>query len=312
MDLNKAFALIRQKLNIWVQEFIRMLPNLALAVLVLVIGFYLARIVKRLARKVIGRFSHGAVITDLFSSFIYILAIGVTIFIALSILQLDDAVTSLLAGAGIVGLALAFAFQDIAANFMSGILLFVRKPLRVGDIVELKSFMGKVHSIHLRDTVIETFQGQMVIIPNKDIVQNPIDNYSLLGKRRMDLTIGVSYAEDLERVRQVTLDAVSGIVGMSPEDKATFYYESFGDSAINFTIRIWASTVHQPDYLNVRSEAIISIKKAFDEHQITIPFPIRTLDFGMKGGKTLSDTAILIEQKEAEKGARQEAPVSAS
>lgn len=213
-------------------------------------------------------------------------------FACLSILKLDKAVTSILAGAGIAGLALAFAFQDIAANFMSGILITNRKPLRVGDIVKLKDYMGKVTAVNLRDTVVQTFQGQLVIIPNKDVSQNPIENFSLLGRRRMDLTVGVSYGEDLEKVKQRTMDAVRDIPGLAPDQETTFFYTEFADSAINYTLRIWVISPEQPEYLRVQSEAIMRIKKAYDEAGILIPFPIRTLDFGINGGKALEEVAI--------------------
>ena len=288
MDIYKALELIQQKLMVWLREFIKMLPNLALAVLVLVIGLYLSKLARNFSRRMVGRFSHGAVISNLLSSFIYILAIGISLFAALSILGLDKAVTSILAGAGIAGIALAFAFQDIAANFMSGILLIVRKPLRVGDIVKIKDYMGKVHAITLRDIVVQTFQGQMVIIPNKEVFQNPIENFSLLGKRRMDLTIGVSYGDDLEKVKELVLEAVKDIPGIATQNPTTLFFEAFDDSSINFSLRIWVATPEQPDYLRVRDEAILRIKKAFDANDITIPFPIRTLDFGIKGGQTLS------------------------
>lgn len=289
MDINKALQLIESKITTWVRELVRMLPNLLLAIFVLVIGFYLSKLIKRFTQRMISRLSHGALLTSLLSSFIYIASIGITIFIALSILQLDKALTTLLAGAGIAGLALAFAFQDIAANFMSGILLIIRKPLRVGDIVKAKDYMGKVHHITLRDTVLQTFQGQMVIIPNKEVLQNPIENFSLLGKRRMDLTVGVSYGEDLQKVKDITLQAASTIAGLSPDDKTTLFFQEFADSSINLTLRLWAATPEQPDYLRVRSEAIMKIKQAYDEADIMIPFPIRTLDFGIKGGQSLSE-----------------------
>jgi len=301
MDLNKALDLIQNKLYNWLKELVRMLPNIALAALILVLGLFVSKIIKRFALRVIGRLSHGAVITNLLGSFIYIICVGITLFAVLSVLRLDKAVTSILAGAGIAGLALAFAFQDIAANFMSGILITVRKPLRVGDIVKVKDYMGRVVGINLRDTVIQTFQGQMVIIPNKEVSQNPIENFSLLGKRRMDLTVGVSYGEDLEKVRQVTLQAIEGISGLSPTDTVTFFFTEFSDSSINFTLRIWAASPDQPEYLRVQSEAIMRIKQAFDENGITIPFPIRTLDFGIKGGKTLSEMPIRFGDNEQKK-----------
>lgn len=297
MDFEKALELINRKLYTWSREFVRMLPNLLLAVLILLVGLYLSKLIKRFAIKVFSRLSHGSVITNLFGSFVYLTCIGITFFIALSVLQLDKALTSLLAGAGIVGIALAFAFQDIAANFMSGILITIRRPLRVGDIIKVKDYMGKVYAINLRDTVVLTFQGQMVIIPNKEVLQNPIENFSLLGRRRMDLSVGVSYGENLEKVKLVTLQAVSGISGLSANDNITFFYEAFGDSSINFTLRIWVATTEQTDYLRVRSEAIINIKQAYDKAGITIPFPIRTLDFGIKGGQSFDEVSLSISSK---------------
>ncbi len=289
MDFSNAYKLISGKLTIWLKELIKLLPNIALAALILVIGFFIARWVKKIAGKFLHRFIHNQTLDNLFASLVYIFLIGVTLFAALSVLQLDKAVTSILAGAGIIGLALAFAFQDIAANFMSGIFLSIRKPLHIGDIVKVKDYMGKVEEINLRDTVIRTFQGQMVIIPNKDVLQNPIENFTLLGKRRMDLTVGVSYGDDLEKVKQVTLKAVAGIDGLSTEDEITMFYQEFADSSINFIIRIWINTPEQSAFWHVKSEAVMRIKKAFDENGITIPFPIRTLDFGIKGGIPLNE-----------------------
>lgn len=292
MDINKAYQIIVNKLLVWLRELIRLLPNIALAALILVIGLFIAKWVKKLACKVLAKFIDNETLNDLFSSLVYIFSLGVAIFVALSILNLDKAVTSILAGAGILGLALAFAFQDIASNFMSGIFLSVRRPLHTGDIVRIKDYMGKITQINLRDTVLRTFQGQMVIIPNKEVLQNPIENYSLLGKRRMDLTVGVSYGDDLQKVKSVTLKALEGIEGLTKDDEITFFYKEFGDSSINFDIRLWVHTPEQPEYLQVRSEAVMRIKKAYDENNITIPFPIRTLDFGIKGGVPLNEITI--------------------
>jgi small conductance mechanosensitive channel len=159
MDLQKAYLLIQSKLVIWLREFVKLLPNIIIASLVLVAGIFLAGLIRKLAAKVIQRFTHHDTLTNLFSTFIYIAGIGITIFIALSILHLDKAVTSILAGAGIAGIALAFAFQDIAANFMAGILLSLRRPLKIGELVKSGDIMGKVVTINMRDTIITTFPG---------------------------------------------------------------------------------------------------------------------------------------------------------
>ncbi len=287
-DISKVYEILTEKLSTWGDELIAMLPNLALATFVLVIGLFLSKTIKKFARKLIDRLSKQDSLNSLFESFVYILAIGITLFAALSILKLDKAVTSILAGAGIVGLALAFAFQDIAANFISGIFISFRRPLHIGDIVKVQDYMGTVEDINLRDTVLLTFQGQRVIIPNKEVFQNPIENYSLLGKRRMDLLVGISYGDDLQKVKDVVMKAVEK-VSVRTNDPITFFYDEFGDSSINFQVRIWINNPDQPIWLQGRSEAVILIKKAFDENDITIPFPIRTLDFGIKGGEKLAD-----------------------
>ncbi|MCB9046588.1 MAG: mechanosensitive ion channel [Chitinophagales bacterium] len=288
MDFSKTYDILAEKLSSWVVEFIKMLPNLVLAAFVFVVGLFLARILKRVSRKLIAKISGQLTINNLFASFIHVLFIGVTIFVTLSILKLEKAVTSILAGAGIIGLALAFAFQDIAANFISGVFITFRRPIHIGDIVKLADYMGKIQDINLRDTVLLTFQGQKVIIPNKDVFQNAIENYTMLGKRRMDLTVGISYGDDLEKVKRIVLEAVQK-VSVRTDDEITFFYNEFGDSSINFEVRIWINNPEQPIWLQGRSEAIMLIKRAFDENDITIPFPIRTLDFGIKGGEKLAD-----------------------
>jgi len=289
MDIEKAYYLIQSKLLLWLREFIRLLPNIVIASLVLVLGFYAARLIKKFSGKIFQRFIQHGPITNLFSSLVYVIAILATLFIALSVLHLDKAVFSILTGAGIAGIALAFAFQDIAANFFAGIFLSIRKPLQIGDLIKSKEIMGKVITINMRDTIIQTLQGQMVIVPNKDIFQNSLENYTRSGKRRFELTVGVSYGEELDKVKQVALEAVKKISVLDPDENPRFFYESFADSSVNFILQIWINSTEQPVFLQARSEAIMLIKKVFDENNISIPYPIRTLDFAIKGGENLAD-----------------------
>lgn len=289
MDLEKAYLLIQSKLLLWLREFIRLLPNIVIASLVLVLGIFLAKLARKFSARIFRRFTQHETVTNLFSSFVYVVAIGITLFVTLSVLHLDKAVTSILATAGIAGIALAFAFQDIAANFMAGVLLSIRRPLGIGDLVKSKEIMGKVVTINMRDTIIQTFAGQMVIVPNKDIFQNSLENYTRSGKRRFELTVGVSYGDNLDKVKQVTLEAVKKVSVLDPGESPRFFYESFADSSINFILQIWINSTEQPVFLQARSEAIMLIKKAFDENDISIPYPIRTLDFAIKGGENLAE-----------------------
>jgi small conductance mechanosensitive channel len=155
--------------------------------------------------------------------------------------------------------------------------------------VETNDVFGRVKGINLRTTDLETFQGQTVLIPNKQAFQNPIVNYSDKGYRRIDLVVGISYGDDLEKVSKVTFEAVKEIETLDESREVDLYFEEFGNSSINFVVRFWVRFAKQTDYLEARSESIMRIKAAYDRNDITIPFPIRTLDFGIKGGGKLSE-----------------------
>ncbi len=290
--METAYNLIVEKLSAWFTELIALLPNIVLAALILVLGIFLAKFVKKFSLRLVRRISRVETINNLFASFMHVVAIGIVLFIVLSVLHLDKAVTSILAGAGIVGLALAFAFQDIAANFMSGIFISFRRPLGVGDLVKVGNYFGTVEVISLRDTSIISMQGQRIIIPNKDIFQNPIENYTTTNRRRLDLYVGVSYGDDLEKVKRITLEAAAKVSVRDISKDLTLFYTEFGDSSINFVLNIWLKSTDHGTYLKAQSDAIMLVKEAFDTNDITIPFPIRTLDFGIKGGEKLSEMQV--------------------
>src|SRR5690242_18599730 len=130
--ISDAINKLYDKLSSWVQYFILMLPNLLVAIFIFILFYAAGRLVRKGLNKPLQRFSHSQALVGLMLNLVFTGFVATGIFIALSILQLDKAVTSLLAGAGIIGLALGFAFQDIAANFVSGILMAVRKPIKLG------------------------------------------------------------------------------------------------------------------------------------------------------------------------------------
>jgi len=293
-----------QKLEGWLDAFISMIPNMAVTLLLLIIFLVLANLGSKLFTKLFSKASDNKALAPIFSTLIYGVILSIGLFIMLGVLGLDKALTSLLAGIGVIGLALGFAFQDIAANFISGVILAFRRPFKIGDIIEIKDIMGKVTRINLRVTVIETFQGQEVYIPNSDVLQGAIYNFSVLQKRRIDLAVGVSYADDLEKVEDVVLRTIKKLEGVIDKDQIVFDYSEFDSSSINFNIRFWIEYPGQPDYLTMRSKAIKAIKSAFDEQDITIPFPIRTLDFGIKGGQKLSQMELNMNGESKEAGTK--------
>lgn len=283
---------ITSKIESWWDGLISMLPNMAVALVLFIIFLVSAKAVQSVFLKLFRKSSDNKALENLFGTIVYYVVLGTGIFIILEVLQLEKAVTSLLAGVGVVGLALGFAFQDIAANFVSGIILAFRKPFLVGDIIDINGIMGPVQRTNLRVTVVKTFQGQEVYLPNKDVLQSPITNYSVLAQRRIDLAVGISYGDDLQKVEDLVTNTLKSLEGVIRLEDLIFTYTGFGDSSINFEIKFWIDYPDNPGFLHMRSKAIKAMKAAFDDNDITIPFPIRTLDFGIKGGETLSQMKI--------------------
>lgn len=278
LNIEKAYDIIVGKLESWVETFVTMLPNMVSCMLLLILFWLIAKISKKLVLKLSRRVSNNVALNKLLETITFILIMSIGFFVALSVLKLDKAVTSLLAGAGVIGLALGFAFQDSANNFISGVFMAARKPFKLGDIITTADEMGVVHEMSLRNTTIHSFQGQEILVPNKEVYQNKLTNYSSLGGRRVDIDVGISYNDDLEKARKVAIESVQKLDFIDKNKEVTLFYSEFGDSSINFTIRFWIDYPDHPDYLTARSEAIITIKKAFDANDISIPFPIRTLD----------------------------------
>lgn len=280
LDIHRVFELLKGKLEDWLTSGVSMLPNFVVALLLLICFALLGKVLKKLFIRLFARVTDNPSLIDLVGSVIYILVISIGTFVALSILHLDGAVTSLLAGAGVVGLALSFAFQEIASNFIAGTMMSIKKPFQEGDLIEVDGFYGKVLQIQLRTTDIETLQGQHVMIPNAQIFKSNLTNYSTKQKRRIDLEVGVHYDTDLELAKKVAIDAVSAMENIEKESVRAFY-NSFGDSSINFLIWTWIPfNNNEAEFLAIQDEMVIRIKKAFDAHNITIPYPMRTLDFG--------------------------------
>lgn len=291
-DLQNEFDQVVDKMIGWVEELVIMLPNIAVAILVIFAFYFIAKGIRNLIKNVLARFSKNFTINDFLGQVAFVVLILIGLFIALGILQLKDTVTSLLAGVGIVGLALGLAFKDIASNFFAGIYLAVRSPINEGDLIEYDDFFGIVKKISMRATTLQTLQGQDVVIPNKFIMDNAFTHYTINGIRRIDLQVGVSYGDDLDKVEKITKEAIEAIDYRLQTKPVDFYYQEFGSSSINYLIRYWINFTNQPDYLRAVSDGIKLIKKAYDANDIMITFPIRTLDFGIKGGETLKDMLV--------------------
>jgi small conductance mechanosensitive channel len=285
----QSFNTLNDNLMEWVEHFVEMLPNIALAIIVALLGYLFSRIVKKYFTRLLRRFSKNMTVNRLLANITTAAFLIFVLFIILSILNLERALQSMLATAGVAGLVVGLALQDPLTNFLSGIIMSTRHYFNVGDLVETSGFFGNIENINLRSTILRNFQGQQVILPNKSVIQNPLTNYTVSGERQVEVFCGISYGDDLEKVKRVAMNAVRGVIHYRPDRPVEFYFTDFGDSSINFLLRYWIVETRQVAFLESRHAAIVALKKAFDENGITIPFPIRTLDFGIKGGLQIGE-----------------------
>jgi len=288
-QLKESWNNLVEKLLGWFDSLVVALPNIILAALVGGIAIFAAKYIRKNTERLLRRLVANNTLVSVGSNVITAIFFLLSLFVVLSILDLDKALTSLLAGAGVVGLAVGLALQDPLVNLFSGVLMSVRKYYKIGDLIKSNDYFGKIQKINLRSTIILTPDGQEVIIPNKKVVQNPLVNFSNNGKRRIDISCGVAYGDDLEEARSIAVKAIKENIDYDKGRPVELFFNEFGDSSINFTLRFWKQISEQGPFLAAQSEAIIALKKAFDEHGITIPFPIRTMDFGVVGGERLDE-----------------------
>ncbi|MFT6781508.1 MAG: small conductance mechanosensitive channel [Saprospiraceae bacterium] len=288
-QLSSSYGKLIEKLGSWLDTIVLQLPNLLIAIIVGLAAYFISTYVRKLAVKTTNKFTSNKTVLNLISNLTAVVFSIFVLFTILNIFDLGGTINKILATAGVLGLAVGLALQDPMNNLFSGVFMSVRELYKIGDLIESNGYFGIILDIDLRATKILQPSGQEVIIPNKDVVQNPLKNYSITGQRRVDVTCGVSYGDDLDKVEGLVIKAIKDNVDYLESKPVDVVYNEFGDSSINFIARFWINNVGQTDFLMAQSMAIKAIKKSFDNNDIMIPFPITTLDFGIKGGVQLKD-----------------------
>jgi len=288
-QLSDSYKNLVDKLGGWINQFILQIPNILIAVVVAGLAYFFSKYVRKLAVKTTSRFTTNRTVLNLVSNLTAVVFGVVVLFIILSVLNLGESINKILATAGVLGLAVGLALQDPINNLFSGVFMSVRELYRIGDLVKTNDHFGTIVDIDLRSTKLKNPTGQIITIPNKDVIQNSLTNFTTTGERRVDVSCGVSYGDDLEVVEAIVIKTLKGLKNSIESKPIDVVFNEFGDSSINFIARFWINPDTHTDYLMEQSKAIKAIKKAFDAEDIMIPFPIRTLDFGIRGGVDLSE-----------------------
>ncbi len=281
-NIQDSFEGIWEKLGEWTDSLILSLPNFILAILVFILFVIGAKYVGKILGKILRYKVRQDSIREITIKMVKVLVIALGFFVALGLLNLDTVLTSVLAGAGVVGLAIGLALQGTLNNTFSGILLSFLPEIQIGDWIENNGYAGRVVEINLRSIVIKEADNNYVVIPNSQVVDAPFKNFSRTPRSRVMLECGVAYDSNLEQVKDLTKRTLQIIFPQQGNEEVEFMYTEFGDSSINFVVRFWTDVTSNREILFAKSKAVIAIKKVFDENEINIPFPIRTLEFTNK------------------------------
>ncbi len=255
-----------------IDEFTEFLPRLGLALLVLFIAYWVSRIIRRQVRRAMKRRDHDPELIVLLEMLTRwgILAFGIVI----AAEQIAPGqFSSLIAGLGVAGITIGFALQDVAKNFIAGLLLLIQQPFEIGESIEVVGYGGTVLDISLRSTTIRTWDGRHVIIPNSEVYLNPIINFSAAPRRRIEFTVGVAPDSDLGQATRVALKAlIENVEGILQDPTPQIVFSNFGDFTIDFTAYYWIDT-GEVGVMKATHEGVIAIKRAFEQEKIDMPYP---------------------------------------
>jgi len=267
IDLNPALAL--EKLDAWLDGFIKILPNLIVAIILFIIFYFMAKFIKRLILKRFksnDRANLGEVMSGFLKWVILIMGFMLCATIVVPSLKPGD----LIAGLGVSSVAIGFAFKDILQNWLAGMLILLRQPFEIGDQIEVNDFEGTVEKIETRATLIKTYDNQKVVVPNSDIYTSAVKVKTAYESRRSEYDVGIGYADSIQQASTVITKAVSGVAGID-QNKIEVLPWDLAASWVTLRVRWWTDT-SRAEVVKVHANVINAIKDALDDEGIDMPY----------------------------------------
>ncbi len=280
MDLN--MLLVEPPLPAWLMG---PLGRVIGGMLLLLVGLWLARMLARLLERALGRAQLEPILAGFFSRLAFGACCALILVAALDLLGVPTA--SLLTVLGAAGLAIGLALRDSLTQLAAGVWLVMLRPFRVGQFVEIAGREGVVDSMRLMHTVLITGDSRELALPNGSVLSSPIVNYSARGRRRIDLTIGIGYSDDIGKALELVRGLLDREARILADPAPTLMVSALADSCVELAVRPWVQTA---DYWPVRGDLLRAIKECFDEHGVQIPFPQRDVHL-ISGATALSAPA---------------------
>ena len=243
--------------------------SLVIACAILLVGWLVIKLVDSVVRKTLMR---GKAKQTLFVNFVCSVVSKACWAVLLIMVagRLGVNVAPLIAGLGVTGFILGFAFHETLGNFASGMMIAINEPFKVGDFVDAAGHSGTILEVNMMATVMKTPDNKRIVIPNKSVWGGPIVNYNTLGLRRVDLQVGIDYGEDVTKAVGIIRDTVAAVPGVLQDPEPVVAVASLNDSAVQINVRPWAKS---GDYWSVAAATLVAVKTELEKAGVKIPFP---------------------------------------
>jgi len=278
-DKINEYQVIVSAANDMVNDFIVRLPYFMVAVVVLLVFWLLSLIFKSVVSKLLSKSHTHRNLVRVFQRIGGALIFFIGLMVAMVIAIPGFTPAKLVGALGIGSVAIGFAFKDIFQNLLSGILLLLSEPFRIGDQIVSGEFEGTVEDIKVRATTIRTYDGRQVVIPNSQLYTSALTVNTAYKRRRLELTVGIGYEDDIRKAKEVILQALEKAETVSKLAEPSVVATEFGASSIDLKVRWFINDGTQANKVASIHEVIVEIKDQLDAAGVNIPFPIRTLDF---------------------------------
>lgn len=278
-DKINEYQIIASAANDMLNDFMSRLPYFVVAIGVLIIFWVLSLIFKSMVSKLLSKSHTHRNLVRVFQRIGGALIIFIGLMIAMVIAIPGFTPAKLVGALGIGSVAIGFAFKDIFQNLLSGILLLLSEPFRIGDQIISGDYEGTVEDIKVRATTIRTYDGRQVVIPNSQLYTSVLTVNTAYKQRRLEFTIGIGYEDNIEEAKQVILQALKKSESVSKLAEPSVVATEFGPSSIDLKVRWFIDDGTQANKVASIHEVIVQVKDHLDAADINIPFPIRTLDF---------------------------------
>ncbi|WP_296209376.1 mechanosensitive ion channel domain-containing protein [Psychrobacter sp. UBA3480] len=263
--------------EIWV-GFVERIPYFVASIIVILIFWFLSIVFKKIVHKLLGSRSRHQNLVKVFQRVGGALIFFIGFMIAMVIAVPGFTPAKLIGALGIGSVAIGFAFKDIFQNLLSGILLLISEPFRIGDQIVSGDYEGTVEDIKIRATTIRTYDGRQVVIPNSDLYTSALTVNTAYKQRRLQVAVGIGYEDDIEAAKAEIIKALDKIESVSKKATPSVIATGFGGSSIDLMVRWFIEDGTQANKVASIHQVIVGIKNSLDAAGVNIPFPIRTID----------------------------------